>query len=164
MWEKHWKFYLCYMSHRSCVDVRTRQTEWNRKHRGVSLRMLTNHQKAGCGRGGQQKQNQWQVFKETQNDLWRRLTFRAGRAIAQAVSRRLPTAEARVRAQVRSCGICGGQSGTGAGFLRVRRFPLPFLIPPMLHIHHHLSSGTGTIGQLVADVPSGLSLTALQGT
>jgi hypothetical protein len=26
-------------------------------------------------------------------------------------------------------------------------------------IHHHLSFGAGTIGQLVADVPSGLSLT-----
>jgi hypothetical protein len=26
--------------------------------------------------------------------------------------------------------ICGGQSGTGAGFLRVLRFPLPVSIPP----------------------------------
>jgi hypothetical protein len=58
------------------------------------------------------------------------LTITVGRAIAQAVSRRLPTAAARVRSQIRPCGICGGQSGTGASFLRVLRFPLPILIPP----------------------------------
>jgi hypothetical protein len=40
-----------------------------------------------------------------------------GRAIAQAVSRWLPTSAARVRARVWSCGISGGQSGAGAGFL-----------------------------------------------
>jgi hypothetical protein len=45
-----------------------------------------------------------------------------GRAIAQAVSRWLPTAAAQVRARVWSSGICGGQSGAGAGFLRVLRF------------------------------------------
>jgi hypothetical protein len=39
-----------------------------------------------------------------------------GSAIAQAVSRRLLTAEARIRAQVRLCKICGGQRGTGTGF------------------------------------------------
>jgi hypothetical protein len=37
--------------------------------------------------------------------------------MAQAVSRRPPTAEARVRYRVSPCGICGGQSGTGTGFL-----------------------------------------------
>jgi hypothetical protein len=52
--------------------------------------------------------------------------LRKGRAIAQAVTRRLPTAAASVRAQVRSC---GGQSGTRAGFLRVLLFPLPALSP-----------------------------------
>jgi hypothetical protein len=42
----------------------------------------------------------------------------------------VPTAEARFQAQVRSCGICGGQGGTGAGFLRVLWFPVSILIPP----------------------------------
>jgi hypothetical protein len=69
-----------------------------------------------------------------------------GRAIARTASRRLPTAEARVRAQVKSCVICCGRSDTGAGFLRVLRFPLPILIPPT---SPHSSSGAGTIGQLV---------------
>jgi hypothetical protein len=53
-----------------------------------------------------------------------------GLAVPQAVSRRLLTVAARARAKVRSCGICGWQSGNGASFLRVFRFPLPILIPP----------------------------------
>jgi hypothetical protein len=53
-----------------------------------------------------------------------------GRAIAQAVSRWLPTAAARVETRIWSSGIFGGQSGYGAGFLRVLRFPLPIFIPP----------------------------------
>jgi hypothetical protein len=52
-----------------------------------------------------------------------------GRAIDEAVSRRVPTSAVRVRSQVRSYGICGGQSDAGVGFLRVLRFPLLFLIP-----------------------------------
>jgi hypothetical protein len=36
--------------------------------------------------------------------------------MAQDVSRRPSTAEARVRSRVSPCGICGGQSGTGTGF------------------------------------------------
>jgi hypothetical protein len=37
-------------------------------------------------------------------------------AMAQAVSRRSLTAEARFRSRVSPCGICGGYSGTGTGF------------------------------------------------
>jgi hypothetical protein len=77
-----------------------------------------------------------------------------GRDIAQAVSRR-------VRTQVRSCGICGGHSGTEEGFLLVILFPLPILIPSTVP-HQHLSSIAGTIRQLLAYVPSGLSLTPNQ--
>jgi hypothetical protein len=44
------------------------------------------------------------------------LTWREGRAMAQAVSHRPPTAKARVRSRVSPCGICGEQNGTGTGF------------------------------------------------
>jgi hypothetical protein len=78
----------------------------------------------------------------TSLDLWSHFAYAAdclctpqatkdsdkGRAIGQAVSRWLPPAAAWVRARVWSCGICGGQSGAGVGFLRVLRFPLP--VPP----------------------------------
>jgi hypothetical protein len=40
------------------------------------------------------------------------------------------TATAQVPSQVRSRGICGGQNGTVAGFLRVLRSSLLILIPP----------------------------------
>jgi hypothetical protein len=38
-------------------------------------------------------------------------------------------------------------------------FPCQFTFHILLHKHHHLSSGAGKIGQTVAAVPSGLSLT-----
>jgi hypothetical protein len=44
-------------------------------------------------------------------------------------------------------------------------FPWQFSFHRLLHIHyHHLSSGAGTINQLVADVPSRVSLSPLQDT
>jgi hypothetical protein len=56
--------------------------------------------------------------------------------MAQAVSRRALTAEARVN----SCGIYGGQSGTGTGFS-----PSSSVFPCQYHstvvIHTHISSG-----------------------
>jgi hypothetical protein len=56
-----------------------------------------------------------------------------GRAVAQAVSRWIPIAAAWVRAWVRSCGICGRQSGTGTGFLQVPQFSLPSMAPIASH-------------------------------
>jgi hypothetical protein len=52
-----------------------------------------------------------------------------GPCSSSAVRRWLPTAAARVRVRA-ACVVCGGQSGTGAGFLRVLWFPLP-IIPPI---------------------------------
>jgi hypothetical protein len=89
------------------------------------------------------------------------LAPRPGRAITQAVSRWLPTAAARVRALVWSSGICGGQSGGGAGFLRVLRFPLPIFIPSIAP-QSPSSIIWGLYNRLeVAAVPSGLSPTPL---
>jgi hypothetical protein len=68
-----------------------------------------------------------------------------GLVITQVVSCRLPTAVASVRPQVRSCGICGGQSGIAAGFLGVLRFPLSVVIPPNAPY-----PGAGAVGSLVA--------------
>jgi hypothetical protein len=56
-----------------------------------------------------------------------KVCLKIDRVTAQAVSRWLPTAAARVR----SCGICGGQNSTGAVFLLVLRFPLPIFFPPI---------------------------------
>jgi hypothetical protein len=54
-----------------------------------------------------------------------------GRAIAQAVSRRLPIAAARVQTRVWSFmwDFVMDKNGAGAGFLREFRFPLPIYIP-----------------------------------
>jgi hypothetical protein len=69
----------------------------------------------------------------------------AAPAIAQTVSRWLPTAPALVRARVWSSGIYGGQSGAGAGFLRVVRFPMSIFIPQ--NSPSSQSPGTSTVGQ-----------------
>jgi hypothetical protein len=52
------------------------------------------------------------------------------RAITQAFSRWFPTAEACVRARVRSCGFVVDKVALGQVFLRVLWFPLPIFIKP----------------------------------
>jgi hypothetical protein len=49
--------------------------------------------------------------------------------MAQAVSRRPPTAEARFRSRVSPCGICGGQSGTATVFS-----PSTLVFPCQFHL------------------------------
>jgi hypothetical protein len=51
----------------------------------------------------------------------------------------------------------------GRVFSEYLGFPGQFSFHQLLHIHH-LSSGAGTIGQIVADVPGGLSFTPPQQT
>jgi hypothetical protein len=105
--------------------------------------------------------NDWRLLKQ-ESASWSQLVFMlvtcycivcvlAGintpgqdRAIAQAVSRWFPTAAAQVRAQDLASGICGGQSGAGAGFLRALRFLLPIFIPP--NSPSSQSAGASTIG------------------
>jgi hypothetical protein len=70
------------------------------------------------------------------------------RAIAQAVSRWLPTAATRVQTRVWSSGICDGQSGARAGFLRDESSPYP---QPM-----SLKSILISSCHLCLDLPTGL--------
>jgi hypothetical protein len=86
-----------------------------------------------------------------------------GRVIAQVVSRRLHTEAARIRGRVGTCGICGRQSDTGAGFSRVLRFSLPIVIPPTASYSSFIIRGWYN-RPTVADVPSGLNLTTPQET
>jgi hypothetical protein len=72
---------------------------------------------------------------------------RSGRATAQAVSRRLPTAAARVQTRVGTWDFVMGKSGAEAGFLRELRFPLPIYIPSCSPQSSSLSLEAGTIGQ-----------------
>jgi hypothetical protein len=65
-----------------------------------------------------------------------KLVGNIGRAVAQAVSRWLPIAAARVRVRA-AFGVCGGQSGTGSGFLRVFRLPCQSSFHQFLPHHNH---------------------------
>jgi hypothetical protein len=79
--------------------------------------------------------------------LWHYLGI-VGRTMAQVVSRRPLTAEARVRARVNPCWICGGQSGTGTGFSPSSSvFSCQYIIPPSLS--KFISSGECVIGYML---------------
>jgi hypothetical protein len=96
-------------------------------------------------------------FKWQSSDYWKHKAVPQLRWLVAGFPQRRPGFELGVW----SCWICGGQGATGAGVLRVLRFPKPTLISPTAPLSH-LSSGTGRIDQLMADVRSGLSLTSTQ--
>jgi hypothetical protein len=81
-----------------------------------------------------------------------------GRAIAQAVSLRLPTTATRFEPRSGHVGFVVDKVALGHFFSEYFGFPCQFSFHRLLHTHH-LSSGAGTVGQLVAAMPSGLSLT-----
>jgi hypothetical protein len=62
------------------------------------------------------------------------------RAMAEAVSLRHGTAEARVRSHVSPCEICGGQGNVTVFSPSTWVFPLSIIIPTMLHTHLLLHS------------------------
>jgi hypothetical protein len=76
-----------------------------------------------------------------------------GRAIAQAVSRRLPVFDPRSG----HVGFVVDKVALGQVFSEYFGFPCQFTFHLLFHTDFHLSSGAGRIGQTVADVPSGLS-------
>jgi hypothetical protein len=84
------------------------------------------------------------------------------RPTAQAVTRWLHAATARVRSQVRSCGICGGRA-TGVDHLRVNQLPSPNLHSTscfvLIIIIIITSSEAGTIGPLMVGLLSEFTIT-----
>jgi hypothetical protein len=61
--------------------------------------------------------------------------------------RRLPTAAARIQTRLGTWDFVMDESGTGAGFLRELRFPLPIYIPSCALQSSSLSPEAGTTGQ-----------------
>jgi hypothetical protein len=98
-------------------------------HRWTLYRALSSHVRVVYVLGQCKTPNGLILFYYHFNTL-SKIAHSLGRAVAQAISRWLPTATTRVRVRA-ACGACGGQSDTGAGFLRALRFPLPIIFPPI---------------------------------
>jgi hypothetical protein len=59
-------------------------------------------------------------------------------------------------------GFVADKVALGQVFSEYFGFPCPFSFHLLFHTHHPISTEAGTVGQTVADVPSGLSLTPPQ--
>jgi hypothetical protein len=71
-----------------------------------------------------------------------------GRAVAQVVSRWLPTAAARVKPGSSHVGFVVDKVALGHVFSEYFGFPCQSSFHRLLYNHHRQSSGAGTIGQL----------------
>jgi hypothetical protein len=60
-----------------------------------------------------------------------------GRVVAQAVSRCLPTAAARVRVRAECVWVCSGQAARGQVFSEYFRFPCQPSFHQFFHHHNH---------------------------
>jgi hypothetical protein len=86
-----------------------------------------------------------------------------GRAIAQVVNRRLPSRRPRFDLRAGHVGFVVDQVTLGGRFSPSNSVsPAQLSFHRLLHTPHYLSFVAGTVGQIVADVPSGLSLTPPQ--
>jgi hypothetical protein len=85
------------------------------------------------------------------------------RAVAQAVSSWLQTAAVGFEPKSSQVGFVVNKVALGQIFSEYCGFSYQFAFHPLLHTHH-LSSGAGTIDQLVAEIPSGLRLAPPQET
>lgn len=89
--------------------------------------------------------------KPVQSSSFRRILFTLDCIMAQAVSRRPFTAEARIRSLVTPCVISGGQSDTV-----IRFSPSSFVVPCSYYfavaLYTHMSPGGRAVGPLVASV------------
>jgi hypothetical protein len=89
------------------------------------------------------------------------LNFIQCRTITQAVNRGFPPQLPVFEPRSSHMGFVVDKTALGEIFSEYFGFRYQFSFHRLLHIHHYLLSGAGTIGQLVADVPNGLSVTPL---
>jgi hypothetical protein len=88
----------------------------------------------------------------------------AGRDITQAVIAHFPQRRPGFEPRSGNVGFVVDKVALGQVFSEYFGFSRQFTFHRLLHTHHRLSSWAGTIGQLVAKVPSGVSLNPPQET
>jgi hypothetical protein len=81
-----------------------------------------------CKRGRSQKN--WTLHPSNRADL-KHISSLHGNSAQKTYCSSIPPLRSGVRDRVSHVGFCGGQSGAGVDFLRVLRFPLPNVIPPI---------------------------------